>query len=183
MAGGAGDAVAGQGAVASGGGGGVAERPGGCVDHVAGEGRAGLARRCGSVDAELALALHAVAAEAGVLDHGGGGGMEGIDLAGELGEEDGVAAGEAHGGAAPGGVGRQVQEFAAGSGGGHVELQLGPGGAVATDALVGGQELRVRGGAAGGGEDVVVGGGGEGDGAGGVGGCGFWGGPGRRGRQ
>ncbi len=77
------------------------------VDRLAQEVRAGL-RRVGRVDDELPLALDAVAAEAGVLHLSRTGRVEGLRLAGELGEEDRVAAGEAHRAGAPGTVGREV---------------------------------------------------------------------------
>ncbi len=70
--------------------------------------------------------------------------MEGLRLAGQLREEEGVAPGQAHRRAAPGGVGRDVaQQAALGIELCHVEVQAGGAGVVAAEALVGGDVLAV----------------------------------------
>ena len=97
-----------------------------------------------AVGGELALALHGVAAEAGILDGLRGFRMEGLGLARKLREEDRIAAGEAFRRCAPGPVGRDVDHLVVGARLGHVELQAGAAGAVAADALRRRHHLRAR---------------------------------------
>ena len=109
------------------------------------------------VDDELALALHGVAAETGVLHDARRLRMEGLGLARKLREEDRIAPGEALGRGAPRPVGREVDHLVARSRLRHVELQAGAAGAVAADAQRRGHEHGLRGGLAGRRPDMVVG--------------------------
>ena len=123
----------------------VVGREGHGVDHVAREVRAGGAG-LGGVDTELPLALDAVAAEADGLHQRRLRRVEGLGLAGELGEEDRITAGQAHGAGAPGAVRGEIDQRRlfrrdrSGDRRGHLVLQPGAAGAVAAHALVGGDE-------------------------------------------
>ncbi len=122
VAGGAGDAVAGQRAVVRrarfrvG----TSERDG--VDARAGKLLA-ASRRRKSIDRKLALPADAMAAQAGVLQPCRGVGMKALGLARELGVEDRVAPAQSHRRAPPRRVRRDVPQLAVGPGLGHVELQ------------------------------------------------------------
>ncbi len=144
VAGGAGDAVAPERRVMREPRGRVVGRVGDGIECCAREWFAGAGLRV-TVDGVLAMTLHGVAAHAGVLDEGRGLRMEGLDLAGELGEEDGIAPAHPHGRFAPGAVGRDVGQLRLRLRRrlGHVELQAGAAGAVAAEALIGGDEARV----------------------------------------
>src|SRR6516165_11492676 len=90
---------------------------------------------------ELPLPANAMAAEANALHRAGDRRMEGLRLAGELGEEDRVAAGEPHWRGPPGGEGRQIDKIVPMRiGHSHVELQPGAAGVVTAETLTGGQE-------------------------------------------
>src|SRR5262249_48369495 len=124
MAGGTGNAVASEPAVARLG---LRRRIRGLIRHVV-EGRAGKLAACAAlrlgVDGALPLAENAMAAEAGILHERRNLLMEAF-LARDLGKEDRGAAGEPHGRAAPGSVGRDVEELGVGGGLRHVELKPG----------------------------------------------------------
>jgi hypothetical protein len=92
-------------------------------------------RASAAIAGELALALHGMAAEAGVLDSLLGFRMKGLDLACQLREEDRIAAGEAFRRRSPGTVRRMVDHLVVGARLGHVELDPGAAGAMAADAL------------------------------------------------
>ena len=135
MACGAGDAVARQHAVIGMRGARIVGRPRHRIDHLAREVGALAGLRL-VVDVELALAADAVAAEADILHHAGHVGMEALRLAGELREEDRVAAAQSHRRRPPRREGRQVEEVVAMRVRlGHVELQPGAAGIVAAEAL------------------------------------------------
>ena len=114
----------------------IAGRIGDRVHHLAVD-RFARAGRGMTVDGKLALALDAVTSEAGVGNHRHGARVESLRFAGELGEENRVAARQPHRRAAPRAVRRDVDELVLGAGHGHVVLQAGPAGAVAAQALIG----------------------------------------------
>ena len=114
------------------------------VDLLARERLAGPGLGLG-VDRELALAENAVTAEARVLDQGLVLRMERAGLARELREEDRIAPGKPHRRAAPGAVGRDVDQLSVRPRLRHVVLQPGAARAVAAETLVRGQELAMRG--------------------------------------
>ena len=96
------------------------------------------------VDRVLPLAHDAVTAEAGVLNRVRGLLVEGVGLARELREEDRIASREPHRRAAPGAVGRNVDELSVRTRLGHVVLQAGAARAVAAETLIRCDELARR---------------------------------------
>jgi hypothetical protein len=104
---------------------------------------AGAGLRIG-VDRVLALSQNAVAAEARVLDTAWTLSVKRAGLARKLREEDRVAPGKPHRRAAPGAVGRDVDQLSVRTRLRHVVLQPGAARAVTAEALIGGQELALQ---------------------------------------
>src|SRR5580704_2269572 len=98
-----------------------------------------------------------MATKAGIFNGGGGLRLKHLCLARELREEEGIAAGETHGRAAPRAIRRDIDQLIAGAALGHIELQPGATGAVAAETLVGGEKLVCSRALAGLGPDMVVG--------------------------